>query len=36
MNRAVVVAALGIAQTVAWGSSYDLPATLTEPALAAA
>src|SRR6516165_5213433 len=31
MNRPVVVAALGTAQTLAWGSSYYLPAILADP-----
>lgn len=31
MNRAVVVAALGTAQTLAWASSYYLPAILADP-----
>ena len=31
MRRAVVVGALGTAQTVAWGSSYYLPAILADP-----
>ena len=31
MNRTVVVAALGTAQTLAWGSSYYLPAILADP-----
>ena len=31
MSRAVVVAALGTAQTLAWGSSYYLPAILADP-----
>ena len=31
MKRAVVVAALGTAQTLAWGSSYYLPAILADP-----
>ncbi len=31
MRRAVVVAALGSAQTLAWGSSYYLPAILADP-----
>ena len=31
MRRAVVVAALGIGQTLAWGSSYYLPAILADP-----
>jgi MFS family permease len=31
VRRAVVVAALGIAQTLAWGSSYYLPAILADP-----
>ena len=31
VRRAVVVAALGIAQTLAWGSSYYLPAILAGP-----
>ena len=31
MRRAVVVAALGVAQTLAWGSSYYLPAILADP-----
>jgi MFS family permease len=30
-NRTVVVAALGTAQTLAWGSSYYLPAILADP-----
>ena len=31
MKRTVVVAALGTAQTLAWGSSYYLPAILADP-----
>ena len=31
MRRSVVVAALGTAQTLAWGSSYYLPAILADP-----
>src|SRR6202048_1886639 len=31
MNRSVIVGALGIAQTLAWGSSYYLPAILADP-----
>ena len=31
MRRVVVVAALGSAQTLAWGSSYYLPAILADP-----
>ena len=31
MKRSVVVGALGIAQTLAWGSSYYLPAILADP-----
>ena len=31
MSRTVVVAALGTAQTLAWGSSYYLPAILADP-----
>ena len=31
MKRSVVVAALGTAQTLAWGSSYYLPAILADP-----
>jgi len=31
VRRAVVVAALGSAQTLAWGSSYYLPAILADP-----
>ena len=31
MRRAVVVGALGTTQTLAWGSSYYLPAILAEP-----
>ena len=31
MNRTVVVAALGTAQTLAWASSYYLPAILADP-----
>ena len=31
MTRTVVVAALGTAQTLAWGSSYYLPAILADP-----
>jgi predicted MFS family arabinose efflux permease len=31
MNRSIVVAALGTAQTLAWGSSYYLPAILADP-----
>src|ERR1700747_3394511 len=31
MKRSVVVGALGTAQTLAWGSSYYLPAILTDP-----
>ena len=31
MRRAVVVGALGTAQTLAWGSSYYLPAILADP-----
>jgi hypothetical protein len=31
MKRPVVVAALGTAQTLAWGSSYYLPAILADP-----
>src|ERR1700746_3898684 len=31
MNRSVVVGALGTAQTLAWGSSYYLPAILADP-----
>jgi MFS family permease len=31
MKRAVVVGALGTAQTLAWGSSYYLPAILADP-----
>ena len=31
MRRTVVVAALGAAQTLAWGSSYYLPAILADP-----
>jgi hypothetical protein len=31
MKRHVVVAALGTTQTLAWGSSYYLPAILAEP-----
>src|SRR5271168_3126286 len=31
MKRGVVVAALGTAQTLAWGSSYYLPAILADP-----
>jgi predicted metal-binding membrane protein len=30
-SRRVVVAALGTAQTLAWGSSYYLPAILADP-----
>src|SRR6202045_1764545 len=31
MNRSVVVGALGTAQTLAWGSTYYLPAILADP-----
>ena len=31
MKRSIVVAALGTAQTLAWGSSYYLPAILADP-----
>ena len=31
MRRSIVVTALGTAQTLAWGSSYYLPAILGEP-----
>ena len=31
MKRSVVIAALGTAQTLAWGSSYYLPAILADP-----
>ena len=31
MKRPIVVAALGMAQTLAWGSSYYLPAILADP-----
>jgi hypothetical protein len=31
LNRTVVVAALGTAQTLAWASSYYLPAILADP-----
>ena len=31
MRRSIVVAALGTAQTLAWGSSYYLPAILADP-----
>ena len=31
MKRPVVVAAIGTAQTLAWGSSYYLPAILADP-----
>jgi hypothetical protein len=31
VNRSVVVGALGTAQTLAWGSSYYLPAILADP-----
>ncbi|HEY2541275.1 MAG TPA: MFS transporter, partial [Stellaceae bacterium] len=31
MKRGVVVSALGAAQTLAWGSSYYLPAILADP-----
>src|SRR6476620_3814094 len=31
MKRGVVVGALGSAQTLAWGSSYYLPAILADP-----
>src|SRR5260370_36436851 len=31
MKRSVVVGALGTAQTLAWGSSYYLPAILADP-----
>ena len=31
MKRSIVVAALGMAQTLAWGSSYCLPAILADP-----
>src|ERR1700730_13617461 len=31
MKRSVVVGALGMAQTLAWGSSYYLPAILADP-----
>ena len=31
MKRGVVVGALGTAQTLAWGSSYYLPAILADP-----
>jgi hypothetical protein len=31
VRRAVAVAALGTAQTLAWGSSYYLPAILADP-----
>jgi hypothetical protein len=31
VKRNVVVAALGMTQTLAWGSSYHLPAILAEP-----
>ena len=31
MKRSIVVAALGTAQTLAWGSSYYLPAILANP-----
>ena len=31
MKRSLVVAALGTAQTLAWGSSYYLPAILADP-----
>ena len=31
MNRSVVVSALGIAQTLAWGSTYYLPADPADP-----
>ena len=31
MKRGVVVGALGMAQTLAWASSYYLPAILADP-----
>ena len=31
MRRSVIVGALGTAQTLAWGSSYYLPAILADP-----
>jgi hypothetical protein len=31
VRRPIVVAALGTAQTLAWGSSYYLPAILADP-----
>ena len=31
MKRSIVVTALGTAQTLAWGSSYYLPAILADP-----
>src|ERR1700738_982054 len=31
MKRSVVVGALGTAQTLAWGSSYYLPAIMADP-----
>ena len=31
MRRSIIVAALGTAQTLAWGSSYYLPAILADP-----
>ena len=31
MRRSILVAALGTAQTLAWGSSYYLPAILADP-----
>ena len=31
MKRSLVVGALGTAQTLAWGSSYYLPAILSDP-----
>jgi nitrate/nitrite transporter NarK len=31
VKRSIVVAALGTAQTLAWGSSYYLPAILADP-----
>jgi hypothetical protein len=31
VRRGIVVAALGTAQTLAWGSSYYLPAILADP-----
>jgi len=31
VKRSIVVAALGTAETLAWGSSYYLPAILADP-----